>query len=77
MMPGMTGIELYEALAAEAPDVASRLLFITGGAVNPSAAAFLSRPEVRHLAKPVDRLTLLATVDAMATGRASQATAAP
>jgi len=77
MMPGMTGIELYEALAAEAPDVASRLLFITGGAVNPSAAAFLSRPEVRHLAKPVDRLTLLATVDAMAGGQSSQAAAAP
>jgi signal transduction histidine kinase/CheY-like chemotaxis protein len=77
MMPGMTGIELYEALVAEVPALAPRLVFITGGAVNPSAAAFLSRPEVRHLAKPVDRLTLLGAVDAMATGRASQATAAP
>ena len=37
MMTGMTGIELAERLAAAAPEMASKLVLMTGGAFSPAA----------------------------------------
>ena len=54
MMPGMSGIEVADAVSRRATrDCAQRMLFLTGGAVVPAAEAFLARPDVRHLTKPV------------------------
>lgn len=52
MMPAMSGIELFEALAAAHPSVAARVVFITGGAVSQRAREFLARQARPHLAKP-------------------------
>jgi len=41
MMPSMTGIEFYEELLATRPDIASRVVFLTGGAMTSKAAEFL------------------------------------
>jgi signal transduction histidine kinase/ActR/RegA family two-component response regulator len=53
MMPGMSGMEVAEAVWARDPRLRARMLFLTGGAVLPEAEAFLERPDVRHFAKPV------------------------
>ncbi|HEY6003998.1 MAG TPA: PAS domain S-box protein [Anaeromyxobacter sp.] len=58
MMPGMTGMELHAALAATLPDVAARMVFLTGGAFTPAAREFLDGIANPYLEKPVDRGTL-------------------
>ncbi len=52
MMPEMSGMELEERLSVEAPDLVSRIVYLTGGAFTESSRAFLAsgRP---HLEKPV------------------------
>ncbi len=51
MMPVMTGIELHSRVD---PDMAARMIFLTGGAFTADAQAFLERGDVRHLDKPFD-----------------------
>jgi len=62
MMPEMTGMDLRERLAAEAPDVAGRMVFLTGGAFTERARAFVDHGGVRVLEKPVDVAALRAVV---------------
>lgn len=53
MMPGMTGMELYDQLGALGLAVRERMVFLTGGAFTPGARAFLDRVPNRALEKPV------------------------
>ena len=53
MMPSMTGIELYERLLADHPDVVPRVIFITGGTMNPRVADFVAVIPNLWLEKPV------------------------
>jgi len=62
MMPGMTGMELHDALAQVAPDQASRIVVLTGGAFTPRAREFLDRVALPCCEKPFDTETLRATV---------------
>ena len=55
MMPGGSGQDVYDAVAAEDPELVRKLLFITGGAIVPEVATFLRRDGVRHLSKPFER----------------------
>lgn len=71
MMPGMSGIQLFRALATDAPGLERRLVFMTGGAFTPEAEAFLEEVTNARVEKPfdfakVDRLLRLA-----ATGNAT------
>jgi PAS domain S-box-containing protein len=52
MMPGMSGIELYEQLRGRHPSLASRIVFMTGGAFTKRAAEFLAATENRRVEKP-------------------------
>jgi CheY-like chemotaxis protein len=52
MMPSMTGMDLYETLAATSPALVERMVFLTGGAFTQRAAAFLARIPNRRLEKP-------------------------
>jgi PAS domain S-box-containing protein len=54
MMPDITGIELYETLARELPEMARRMVFITGGAFTPRARAFLDTVPNPRTDKPFD-----------------------
>jgi CheY-like chemotaxis protein len=54
MMPAMNGMQFYEALSAAKPDVARRVVFLTGGAFTPAARAFLDRVPNPHAEKPFD-----------------------
>lgn len=58
MMPGMTGMDLHAELASSDPDLARRMVFMTGGAVLPRAREFIDQVEHPCLEKPfqVDRL---------------------
>jgi PAS domain S-box-containing protein len=54
MMTGMTGMEMAEALASEAPDMAAKIVFMTGGAFLPRAREFVARHLERTVDKPFD-----------------------
>lgn len=54
LMPGMSGLELYRALAAAHPASARRLAFLTGGSFEPGVRAFLEAEAVPWLEKPFE-----------------------
>ena len=64
MMPQMTGMEFHAALRALRPDVADRVVFMTGGAFTDAARDFLRSVPNPRLEKPFDIDGLLAMVDA-------------
>jgi PAS domain S-box-containing protein len=53
MMPEGTGMDLHAHLMNRAPQLAQRMIFVTGGAFTPAAEEFLQRPDIRHLEKPI------------------------
>jgi len=53
MMPGMSGADVYEWIERERPELADRVVFLTGGAFTEKAEAFLAHPRVRVTRKPV------------------------
>jgi PAS domain S-box-containing protein len=62
MMPEVSGIELYRELAVRHPELAPRVVFITGGAFTPEATAFLRQTGNPLLEKPFDLPRLRALV---------------
>ncbi len=54
MMPGMSGIELFRALAVKSPGLEERLVFMTGGAFTAEAEAFLEEVSNARVEKPFD-----------------------
>ncbi|HZI10684.1 MAG TPA: PAS domain S-box protein [Myxococcus sp.] len=54
MMPGLSGMDVYERTRERAPGVASRFIFITGGSYTARARQFLERVPNRQLEKPFD-----------------------
>jgi PAS domain S-box-containing protein len=58
MMPEMTGMEFYAAIAEGCPEQAARIVFVTGGALTPSASAFVARMSHALLEKPFDKTAL-------------------
>jgi CheY-like chemotaxis protein len=54
MMPEMTGMDLFAELEKVAPDQASRMVFVSGGAFTPRAREFLERVPNARVEKPID-----------------------
>jgi CheY-like chemotaxis protein len=52
MMPDVSGIDVHEFLAREYPAVASRMVFMTGGAFTSKARQFLSTVPNERIDKP-------------------------
>ena len=52
MMPGLTGMQLSEAIGKEAPQVQAKMIFMTGGAFTDGARAFLGGCSNLRLQKP-------------------------
>lgn len=65
MMPRMSGLELHAWMRAEAPELAPRVIFMTGGTFTPGAAEYLGGITNRQLDKPFERRTLTRAVDEM------------
>jgi PAS domain S-box-containing protein len=62
MMPDMSGMALHDTLARDLPELAERMIFITGGAFTPRGAEFLERVQNPCLDKPFDVAALLSIV---------------
>ena len=75
MMPGMSGMELYEQVAAQRPELARRFLFMSGGTFTDRAARFAASNAQRLIEKPFD-LDLLRQLIEGAAEAADQAPAA-
>jgi PAS domain S-box-containing protein len=54
MMPGMTGMDLFEQVKRRAPERARRFVFMTGGAFTRRASEFLAEGDLPCIAKPFD-----------------------
>jgi CheY-like chemotaxis protein len=77
-MPRMDGMEMYSALEATRPDLARRLVFLSGDLSELSAAGRLQIPNDRILLKPVDLKTLEEAVTRVARlGRVTDVSEAP
>jgi PAS domain S-box-containing protein len=60
MMPDMSGMAFHAKLSAHLPDVADRVIFMTGGAVTDEAQDFLDQAPNPRLEKPFDARELKA-----------------
>jgi CheY-like chemotaxis protein len=69
MMPGLSGMDLFAALAQARPEEADRLIFMTGGAFTPRAREFLSDGDRPCLEKPFEPEALRRLVGERLTGR--------
>jgi CheY-like chemotaxis protein len=69
MMPEITGMDLYEAIAQLDATLARRFAFMTGGAFTPRAQRFLSSVSNSHIEKPFKLEDFRAFVRAAADGR--------
>lgn len=54
MMPGMTGVELRDRIAAVSDEQAARIIFITGGLLLPQVRQWLDKVPNTCLEKPID-----------------------
>ncbi|MCZ6805547.1 MAG: response regulator [Deltaproteobacteria bacterium] len=54
MMPGVSGMEVFATVAQRRPEIASRFVFITGGAFTPQAREFLKQTPLVCLEKPFE-----------------------
>lgn len=61
-MLGMSGIEVYEAIVADRPDLAQRFVMMSGDVLDPALEAFAATHEMTRLAKPFDLDTLERTL---------------
>jgi two-component system NtrC family sensor kinase len=68
-MPGrMSGLDLYDLLRRERPDLARRMIFLTGNALNDAVADRIADQGVRCIEKPFDIHELASTVNEVANG---------
>jgi PAS domain S-box-containing protein len=58
MMPGLTGMDIYERVKRERPGLQERIVFLTGGAYTERTRAFLDSVPNRRLMKPVSIFAL-------------------
>jgi CheY-like chemotaxis protein len=58
MMPVMTGVDLHEILRRARPELAARMVFLTGGAFTARARTFLAEVPNPRLEKPFDPKSL-------------------
>lgn len=77
MMPNMTGMAFHEALRQEAPDLADRCAFLTGGAFTAEARRFLEAWPERTLEKPFEVAALRDLVRRLAGDRGAGGLAPP
>lgn len=70
-MAGMTGIEAFDAVVAARPELAARVVMMSGDTLRPGLEAFAARNPVAVLTKPFDLDTLDGTIRAVmeATGQ--------
>lgn len=68
-MPIVDGVAIYETVERDAPELLSRLVLMSGGAVTPRATQFIEKVRPRLVSKPIDLDDLLATLQGIAATR--------
>lgn len=63
MMPELTGMELHAALSRVAPEQASAMIFLTGGAVTAQARTFIGSTSNALVDKPFDARRLRSLIN--------------
>jgi signal transduction histidine kinase/CheY-like chemotaxis protein len=63
MMPGRTGMELFEQVSTRWPELAPHFVFMTGGLYTDRARDFVARTDNAVLEKPITKSALLALMD--------------
>ena len=59
MMPEMSGMDFFAEFSRRHPDMADKVLFMTGGVYSPEVRAFISRVPNRCLQKPFDPVVVI------------------
>ena len=72
MMPGMSGIDLYDRLREARPGLERRMVFMTGGAFTTRAAEFLASVDNRRIEKPFSLKIVEQIAEEMAGAAAEQ-----
>jgi signal transduction histidine kinase len=62
LMPEMTGMDLHREVCRSFPELARRVVFLTGGAFTPAARSFLEEEAVECVEKPFDLQTIRAVI---------------
>lgn len=73
MMPELSGPDFFDRLQQARPELASRVVFLTGGAFTDGTRAFLDRTENPRLQKPCDSAELVAVLSARCPGPIARA----
>jgi len=63
MMPDMTGMQFYEALLQTLPDLANRVIFVSGGGMTPQTRDFLATISNTRVEMPFSVSKLRSTVN--------------
>lgn len=69
MMPRVSGMDLHKWLKANRPELAKRIIFMTGGAFTEDADRFLEHTDVTAIEKPFDAQELIALVEKLNRGQ--------
>lgn len=64
-MPGMSGMELYAKIIEKHPELAKKVIFITGDTSAGDTKAYLEQNNLSYIAKPFDREVLLQKVQSL------------
>ena len=64
-MPQMNGIQLYDEILAVRPELADRVLFVTGDLIDPDTVAFVERIGATTIAKPLEIQQVLRAIEAV------------
>jgi PAS domain S-box-containing protein len=59
MMPDMSGMDFFAEFSRRRPEIAERVLFMTGGVYSPEVRAFIARVPNRCLQKPFDPVVVI------------------
>jgi CheY-like chemotaxis protein len=69
-MPGMNGLELYTRIKEIKPELADRIIFITGDAAGKDTEIFIKRNKIFCVPKPIDTQKLKNNIDmVLSTGK--------
>ncbi len=61
-MPQMNGIQLYDEILVVRPELADKVLFVTGDLIDPETIAFMDRIGAQTIAKPLEIQQVLRAV---------------
>jgi CheY-like chemotaxis protein len=72
VMPEVSGMDFYDGLSSTRPDLAARVVFMTGGVFTERAVRFLERHPNIRIEKPIDSASLRQVVRVLVAARGTR-----